>query len=228
MRRSISVLFAVLAAAGIAKPQQWQSEATWNRSLFETVVKGTLLLNEDGLEFRSAKFLMRWPYVEIHSFDVTLYDLTLRSYENRPWHQPGARPFRFTLKEPMPADIAAEFTARVGKPVRNGAPVPSTAAVAEIPAHRRTWSGGSNGTLRLKDDGIDYVTLGRGDSRSWRWDDIQTIANPNPYELRVDAFREIVEFELKKPLARDVFERMWNRLYAVGLNLSPGHAEVHQ
>jgi hypothetical protein len=128
----------------------------------------------------------------------------------------------------MPAEIAAEFTARVGKPVRNGAPVPSTPAVAEIPAHRRTWLGGSNGTLRLKDDGIDYVTDGRQDSRSWRWNDIQSIANPNPYELRVDAFREIVEFELKQPLPRTVFERMWDRLYTTCLNLTPGHAEVHQ
>ena len=228
MRRSINVLISILAVAGIARPQQWQTEATWNRSLFQTVVKGTLLLNEDGVEFRATKFDLRWPYVEIHSVDVALYDLTLLSYQNRPWHQPGTRPFRFTLKEPMPADIAAEFSARVGKPVRNGAPVPSLPAVAEIPAHRRTWSGGSNGTLRLKDDGIDYVTLGRTDSRSWRWDDIQTIANPNPYELRVEAFREIVEFELKTPLSRSVFERMWDRLYAVGLNVSPGHTEVHQ
>jgi hypothetical protein len=228
VRRSIKVLFAALVTAGIARPQQWQTEATWNRSLFQTVVKGTLLLNEDGVEFRSTKLLMRWPYVEIHSFDVTLYDLKLLSYQNRPWHQPGARPFRFTLMEPMPADVAAEFSARVGKPVRDGAPVPSAPAVSEIPAHRRTWSGGSNGTLRLKDDGIDYVTLGRTDSRSWRWTDIQTIANPNPYELRVDAFREIVEFDLKTPLSRGVFERMWDHLYAIGLNVSPGHAEVHQ
>jgi len=221
-------LFILFAAASQADAQFWQTEATWNRSLFQSVVKGTLLVNDDGVEFRSSKMLLRWPYVEIHSFDVTLHDLTLLSYQNRPWHQPGTRPFRFTLKEPMPADVAAQFSNRVGRPVRNGAPVPTAPAVAEIPAHRRTWSGGSNGTLRLKDDGIDYVTDGRRDSRSWRWDEIQSIANPNPYELRVEAFREIVEFDLKTPLSRPVFERMWDRLYAQGLNLSPGHTEIHQ
>jgi len=116
----------------------------------------------------------------------------------------------------------------VGKPAQNGAPIPRTAAVEEIPAHHRTWAGGSNGTLRLKDDGIDYVTENGRDSRSWRWADIQTLGNPNPYELRVTAFREIVEFDLKQPLSRSAFERMWDRLYAPGLNLSPGGQEVRQ
>jgi hypothetical protein len=112
--------------------------------------------------------------------------------------------------------------------VRNGEPLATSAAIKEIPAHHRVWSGGSSGTLRFKDDGIDYVTESGRDGRSWRWADIQTLANPNPYELRVTAFREIAEFELKQPLSRDLFERMWDRLYAIGLNLSAGHNDLHE
>jgi hypothetical protein len=44
----------------------------------------------------------------------------------------------------------------------------------------------------------------------------------------VTAYREIVEFELKQPLSRDLFERLWDRLYATGLNLSNSDREVHQ
>jgi hypothetical protein len=128
----------------------------------------------------------------------------------------------------MPPEIAAQLTERVGKPVRNGLPLPSAAVLTEIPAHRRMWSGGSNGTLRLKDTGIDYVTENRRDSRTWRWADIQTIANPNPYELRVTGYRETVEFDLKQPLARAVFEQMWDRLYAADLNLSLAGGEEHR
>jgi hypothetical protein len=132
------------------------------------------------------------------------------------------------LREPMPPEIAAQLTERVGKPVRNGIPLPSVAVLSEIPAHRRIWSGGSNGTLRFKDTGIDYVTENGRDSRTWRWADIQTIANPNPYELRVTGYRETVEFDLKKPLARVVFEQMWDRLYAADLNLSTAGGEEHR
>jgi len=189
-----------------------------------------LVLNAEGVEFRSPKLSRRWNYFDIHTFDLSRTELILVTYENRHWHEPGERPFRFSLAEPMPPEIAAQFTDHVGKPVRNGEPLPGVPAVEEIPAHRRGWLGGSNGILRLQDDGIDYMTEAEKgkDERSWRWADIQTLANPNPYELRVTAFREIVEFDLKKPLSRDLFERIWDRLYASGLNLSAGHGDAHQ
>jgi hypothetical protein len=211
---SCGLLFPNAASAG------WETPAQWHRSL-KKAVPGMLRVDEGGVEFRSAKFNQRWPFAEIPSFDLGLRELTLLSYQNRAWHEPGERRFHFTLSEPMPPEVAAQLTARVGRPVRNGSPDPSAGASAEIPAHHRMWSGGSNGTLRLKDDGIDYVTENGRDSRSWRWDDIQTIANPNPYEFRVTAFREIVEFDLKEPLSRAVFERVWDRLYAAGHEAHP-------
>jgi hypothetical protein len=228
--RMFSAMCGIIAAVSIAasaRPQGWQTSAKWHRT-FKKAEGGTLMLDADGVEFRSPKFSRRWKYLDIHTFDLSGRDLTLLTYENRRWHESGERPFRFTLTEPMPPKVAAEFTNRVGKPVRNGAPIASAAAIQEIPAHHRAWSGGSNGLLRIKEDGIDYVTESGRDSRSWRWDDIQTLASPNPYEFRVTAFREIAEFDLKQPLARDVFEKLWDRLYAAGLNVSNGHEEIHQ
>ena len=215
------------ASANSAKTEQWQTLARWHRTL-KKAEPGVLLIDRDGIEFRSAKFTKRWKYIEIHTFDLWPTGLTLLTYENRPWREPGERPFRFTLSAAMPPEIAVQLTDHVGKPVRNGAPTQQSLALEEIPAHHRTWSGGSNGTLRLKDSGIDYVTGNGRDSRTWRWADIETLANPNPYELRVTAFREIVEFDLKQPLSRDLFERMWDRLYAPGLNLSAAEEEIHQ
>jgi hypothetical protein len=219
------VLGAVLANA--AQSELWQAPANWHR-LLKKDVHGRLVLDDEGVEFRSPKFNQRWAYVDIHSLDLSARELTLDSYQNRPWHAPGELRFQFTLGEPMPPEIAAQLTERVGKPVRNGVPLPSVAVLSEIPAHRRIWSGGSNGTLRLKDTGIDYVTENGLDSRSWRWADVQTIANPNPYELRVTGYRETVEFDLKEPLARVVFEQMWDRLYAADLNLSTAGGEEYR
>lgn len=225
-------MFALSTGAASAQTVPWQTAAKWHRALDRAVpwkkaVPGTLMLDEEGLEFRSAKLNRRWVYVNVHTFDVSQHELTLLTYESRHWHEPGERPFRFTLTDVMPPEIAAQFTERIGKPVRNRAPIPSAAAVAQIPAHHRMWAGGSSGTLRLKDDGIDYVTENGRDGRSWRWADIQTLANPNPYEFRVTAYREIVEFDLKQPLSRGLFERMWDRLYATDLNLSAAGQEVH-
>jgi hypothetical protein len=225
----VSVLSAAFSGAAFAQAPaaDWKAPARWHRSL-KKAVPGSLVIDQDGVEFSSAKFNQRWAFVEIHSFDLSAQELTLTSYQNRHWHEPGERRFQFTLREPMPPEIAAQFTARVGKPVRNGIPLPGVAAMAEIPAHHRMWSGGSNGILRLKDSGIDYVTENGRDSRTWRWTDIQTIANPNPYELRVMAYREIVEFDLKQPMSRDLFEVIWDHLYATGLNLSAAEGVEHR
>ena len=214
-------------APAATQPQHWQTPAQWHR-LLKKAVRGTLLLDDEGVEFRSAKSSQRWAYVEIYSFNLSAKELTLTGYQNRPWHEPGEVTFHFTWSEPMPAEIAALFADRVQKPVRNGIPFPSVAAVSEIPAHHRMWSGGSNGTLRLKDSGIDYVTENGRDSRTWPWTDIQTIANPNPYEFRVAGFREVVEFDLKQPMPRHLFELMWDHLYSADLDLSAAGGGEHR
>ena len=230
MRSSVKISATIVLGAVLANAAQselWQAPANWHR-LLKKDVPGSLVLDDAGVAFRSPKFNQRWAYVDIHSFDLSARELTLDSYQNRPWHEPGEQRFQFTLSEPMPSEIAAQLTERVGKPVRNGVPLPSAAVLTEIPAHRRMWSGGSNGTLRLKETGIDFVTENGRDSRTWRWADIQTIANPNPYELRVTGYRETVEFDLKQPLARVVFEQMWDRLYAADLNLSTAGGVEHR
>jgi len=205
----------------------WKAPARWHRSL-KKAVPGNLVIDQDGVEFSSAKFTRQWAFAEIHTFDLSAQELTLTSYQNRHSHEPGEQRFQFTVSEAIPPEVATRLTERVGKPVRNGIPLPAVAATAEIPAHHRMWSGGSNGTLRLKDSGIDYVTENGRDSRAWRWADIQTMANPNPYELRVTGFREIVEFDLKQPMSRDLFEIIWDHLYAAGLNLSASGEHEHR
>src|ERR1700719_1055745 len=138
-----SVLSAALTGAVFSQTStaaDWKVPARWHGSL-KKAVPGILLLDDHGLEFRSAKFNQRWAYVEIHSFDLSTRELTITGYQNRHWHEPGEQRFQFTLSEPMPPEIAAQFTARVGKPVRNGVPLPSAAALSEIPAHHRMWSG---------------------------------------------------------------------------------------
>jgi hypothetical protein len=229
MRHQVYFLMVLTGTCVAQSPTEipWKTTAHWHRSLKKTL-PGTLVVDTNGVAFSSAKSNRRWAYVEIQSFDLSTRELTITGYQNRHWHEPGEQRFQFTLSEPMPPEIAAQFTARVGKPVRNGIPLLGAAAIAEIPAHLRMWSGGSNGTLRLKDSGIDYVTENGRDSRTWRWADIQTIANPNPYELRVTAYREIVEFDLKRPMSRDLFEVMWDRLYAAGLNLSVSGGVKHR
>jgi hypothetical protein len=207
-----SVLFHQSPASESVPPPAWQSPARLHHGL--GTVRGTLIVDANGIEFRSdQRFSRRWPFVEIQTFDITPHHFVLTSYENRGWHQPGDHRFRFDFSQAIPPSVATELARRVAKPVRNGDPDPNNPAFAAIPVHHRTRTGGSSGVLRFGDMTIDYVTPAQQDSRSWRWSDIQTIANPDAFHFRVGAYRETFEFELKEPMSPKLFDRLWGKVY---------------
>ncbi len=198
---------------------KWQTQARLRRGVGRE--KGTLVLDGDGLRFQPAKGAdIHWPFAEIESFKVTSRRLVITSYNNRRWHLPGDKPFRFELETPIPAEVAAHLAQQVGKPAENGVPRaegPESSSAVSLPARHRIRLGGSNGRLRFRQDGIAYLTETPGDSRAWRWGDIQTIANPDLYHLRITAYREIYEFELKQRMPPGLFDRVWDALYTPDL-----------
>ena len=225
----VAVLSIVVTSCPLTASQTtpvWESVARLERfpvpkiPILGKAVSGTLIIESDGIAFHSANSSRRWLFGEIHTFDLSRRDLTLTLYQNRRWHEPGERRLHFKTQEPIPPSLASLMAVRVGRPVRNGTPATEAAALVEIPARHPRPFGGSNGMLRLRNTGVDYVSSDGRDSHSWRWSDIQTIANPDPYSFRVTAYREIVEFELKQPLSRSLFDEMWGRLYASDLNLA--------
>jgi len=148
--------------------------------------------------------------------------MVITGYTNRHWRLPGTQSFRFDLKEAMPPGVAARLSESVDKPSRNADPLARAAAFASLAARHSRRGAGTNGVLRFLDTGIDYVTASDGDSRSWRWADIQTIAKPDPYHFRVAGFREIYDFNLKQPMSRQLFDCVWDRVYARRLQLAIG------
>ncbi len=204
---------ALWAGVCLSASAAWQTGAKWERTV-EPGVRGTIVVDDKGVEFKTTRDGMRWSYRQIRTVDLSPHELVVGAYENRRWNTPGERAYHFRLSQPMAPDVARQLTARIGKPLRNGVPEPESPSLAAIPAHRRARFGGSNGVLRLKTDGIDFVSTDGRHSGSWRWADLQTLANPNPYELRLTGYREIVAFDLKTPLNRAVFEKLWDRLYA--------------
>lgn len=224
---SASLAIQAGAASDSAKTSIWQSPARFHHSL--RIVPGILIFSESAIEFRSEqRFSHRWAFVEIQSFNLSPQRLVLISYENRRGHLPGDRSFRFDFGQTMPPSVAAELARRVAKPVRNGEPDPAGQGFATIPVRHTTRTGGSNGTLRFHDHGIDYVTPAKQEGRTWRWSDIQTIANSDAYHFRVAGYRETFEFELKEPMSKELFDKLWEYVNASDLNIKPLNGGKHQ
>lgn len=195
---------------------------TFRNSAGRAARTGVLSIDSSGVTFQFNRGeTLRWRFTEIETFDLTNpQQFVLRSYENKSWRRPGEKDYAFRTAEPVPPAVAATLAQNVGKPSRNGLSNPATVSFATTPARHPTHLGGSNGTLRFTDSGIDYVTPKQGDSRSWRWSDIRTLASPDPYHLRVDGYRETYSFLLKEPLSRNLFDKLWDYVYAKDLNVS--------
>jgi len=222
------VLWVAFTTLCFGQARPFESPARLHRTLRRSLA-GVLSIDEGGIEFRAPKLSHRWAFADIQTFTlVGSRSLQITDYENRHWHEPGEQSFSFTLAKAIPPELAARLATVVARPVINGDPIPKLSAFAEIPAHRRKRIGGSNGLLRFREDGVDYVAQDGQDGRSWRWSDIQTIANPDPWQFRVTAYREIVEFDLKRPLPRSLFDRLWDKLHASDLNLEPPTNGGHQ
>jgi hypothetical protein len=206
------------APAPLENTFDWKSQARLHHGLEGS--PGTLTLSKDGLVFDPTKgSTLHWPFLEIQTFDLlSPHRLVITGYENRGWHEHGERKYRFDLSVAMPPDIAAELAHRVAKPARNADPNPAATSFATIPARHRTLAGGTNGALHFGPHGIDYLTTNGQGGRSWRWSDIQTLAEPDPFQLRVNSYRETFTFELKQPMSRELFDRLWDEIYAHDVN----------
>lgn len=207
-------------SASISRPPEsatslrWGSSAKLHRGLAK--VSGTLIIDGAGVEFRPDKgSTIRWPFVEIQTLDLWPRRIVLIGYEKRGRFRPGVRRYRFDPGSEMPPSVAAKLLRRVGRPVRNGNPQPEASSIATLSAHHRTGLGGtkSNGTLRFGEWGIDYVTSVGKDSRSWRWADIQTLSNTDPYHLTVFGYLETYSFDLKEPLKQKTYDGLNDEVY---------------
>lgn len=197
----------------VMAPLNWGSSARWRHGLKKT--SGTVSIADSGIDFQAANgFQLRWQFQDVQTFDLSPRHLTVTGYENRRWDLPGERRFSFDLASAVPPAVADALSERIAKPAVNGVPDPKAPAFAALGARHQTRGGGTNGVLRFRKSGIDYVTRSGRGARDWRWADIQTLAFPDAYHFRIGGFREIFEFELKEPMSNELFDRLWNDVYA--------------
>jgi hypothetical protein len=206
-------------------PVSWQSPARLHHVVGRE--KGDLTIGAEGIEFRSGKGrTIKLSYLEVQSFLLSPHSLNIETYQNRKRHLPGIERYKFEFANTVPPEVAAELSKEVHRPSQNAVPDPAAQGIV-IPAHHRTVRGGTNGTLRIRDGGIDYVTDVAGDSRSWRWADLQTLSDPDPYHLFVFGYRDTYTFDLKEPLPQSLFYRLIDAVDAHSAVMPDKRPDVH-
>lgn len=221
-------------SGNVAQDAGWQSPAQLRHGLIGGT-SGTLSADSQGLVFAPRKGAStRWTFTEIKELDLERHRIVLVGYDNRGWHLPGTRRFDLKIEQEITPEAATEITEKMGRPVQNGIPAPHAPAIEEIAVRRSKAFAGSNGLLRIRKQGLDYITAQPGQSRSWRWMDIQTLANPDPYHLFVFGYLDSYVFDLKQTLSRDVFNHLSDEIWThneggmknAPVTLPSGHAEA--
>ena len=192
----------------------WESPARLRQGVFGRT-SGTLRADSRGIEFVPDKGAgKRWAVGEIRSLDLQMHRLVLVGYDNRGWHLAGTQQFEWEVTNAITPANAASFAQAMGRPVRNRLPEAEAPAITVVGVRRSGHFGGSNGVLRFRQQGIDFVTEQPGESRTWRWVDLQTLSNPDPYQLLVFGYRDTYAFELKAVLSREVLNHASDEIWA--------------
>jgi hypothetical protein len=153
---------------------------------------GDLIVNESGIQYQTAhaKDERHWTFDNIQEIQfINEQQLNVLTYEDSRPRIGGDRIFKFEFQgSAIPADLAAFIMAHFSKPVSDRLTPTAQAGRFEIPVKHLHRVGGCPGKLVFRDDGITFVSDKPGESRQWRYSDLQSIASSGPYELRLGTY----------------------------------------
>jgi hypothetical protein len=191
---------------------------------------GDLIVNESGIQYQTAnaKDGRHWTFDDIQEIQfINQRQLNVLTYEDSRRRIGGDRTFKFEFQDStIPADLAAFITAHFSKPVSNRLTPTNQAGRFEILVKHLHRLGGCPGKLVFRDDGITFVSDKPGESRQWRYSDVQSIASSGPYELRLGTYEhgpaqygdtKEFRFQLKEKLDAAAYQFAWLRINDLSL-----------
>ena len=191
---------------------------------------GQLTINESGVSYRSenGKTSLTLPFLDIREADLSdPVRITLTTYDIAKLRLGGNRVISFRLREGTHAeDLARYFSEHLKRPVVGAYALPDEGAV-EIPAYHRELLGGSHGTLLIGPDGIRFVSKKAKESRTWLYQDINTIGRGDAFHFRLSTSAETYTLDLKERLPESAYRLAWQRVYNLGLERRSSWTDKH-
>jgi len=180
--------------------------------------QGQLIVGETDIryetDYRSDARI--WTYAQIKEVKrQSATRLTLYTYEGQTIQLGRERPFDFDFLDGNITDELFNFiVTRLTRRAEPGAAAPPGGRYELAAKHNHTF-GGCQGTLKITDSYIEYVTKHPRDQRLWKYLDIKRIDQPSTYRLDIHTYEDqtlqfgrdkVFRFELKEALEPQVFE----------------------
>lgn len=191
---------------------------------------GSLTITDSGIAFEERyegkkpkhPHAWRWAFQDIQQLKIAPQSLTVLTYKDNKWKLGADREYKFDLASDSTFDAAYDalknrldqrFVAVIPDHVSN--------VLWEIPVKHLLRFGGDEGVIQVGPDEIVYKSAKPGESRTWRYLDIDNISSSGPFQLTITSFERAktdygnlkgFNFELKQQLEEARYNDLWLRL----------------
>jgi len=192
---------------------------------------GALAITESGISFdetyRDGKkpkhpHVWRWVYQDIQQLEIAPKSLTVLTYKDSMWKLGADREYQFDLAgDKTFADAFQFLKGRLDQRLVAAISDHLSSILWVIPVEHLLRFGGDEGVLQVGLDSIVYTSADETHSRTWRYQDIDSISSSGPFQLTITTFERAkthygnlkgFNFELKQRLEDARYNELWLRL----------------
>lgn len=221
-KTAIGALLIFSAASSFAQPFTYQVRHRHLRG----GTAGTLRVTLDSISFeepgKKHEHSREWKYNDIQQLSLSADELRILTYEDQKWQLGRDREYIFdNLPKDLPSVLYSMFVVRLDQRFVPELADPAIQPQWQIPAKLRHGLGGSEGELLVGDDRVAYKSDAAGESRTWRFSDIESISRSGPFELTITSLERSrwrhsgpteFHFQLKEALAENRYNELWRKI----------------
>jgi len=222
---AIGALLTFGAAAVMAQPFTYQvRHQHWRGGAM-----GTLHITLDGISFdekgKQHQHSRQWKYDDIQQLSLSPTELRILTYEDQKRQLGRDREYVFDhLPKELAETLYPMFATRLDQRFIAQLSDPALRPQWQMPVKLRHGLSGSEGMLLVTDDHIAYSSEAAGESRVWRFTDIESISMAGPFDFSITTLERTgprhsapteFRFQLKEPLAENRYNELWRRLQDV-------------
>lgn len=229
MKKSLFWGWSLAAVVLLLAPAPGQAETyTYKVKHNHTVgsCQGVLIVGENDIRYQSdyRGDSRIWTYLDVRKVESpSLRKLRLQTREEQVMQLGRDKVFEFEFIDGEVTDELYNFIVnRIARPPATEPPRNPPGGRWEIAAKHGHTFGGCEGTIKITDNYIEYVTANANHARVWKFLDIKRLETSSAYRLDVYTYEDnpwqfgrdkIFRFQLKEPLEPDVQEFIRKRMH---------------
>ena len=178
---------------------------------------GVMTVDAAGVSFAGAKgHSWNWKYEDIEELKLEPAEIRIVTYKDSKLRFGANRAYAFSGDIPA-AELYRLWKDRLDQRFVAALAGGQTEGFSISVKHARHF-GGSEGTLVFSAEAVSYLTPAGGESRAWRYSDIDSISSSGPFELTITTFERDVfdygnrmdfHFQLKQPITEARYNQLW-------------------